>query len=283
MEIGRIHPASAKEAASANQAFYSARVPFALLEKGVLQSLLARQPEQVVMSQDKHTVLVAYLDKKTGKSTHSALISSKYFEKIRDHLGRQQVIIQGEFSSEHGCFIINAVGDSLTAEMAFGTGEEFSPYAAQPMAIVFDSHGKMYLVCQTDVRVHSSGLSKQGKAKFAKAVMGLLSALHNKGFVTGGLALKDVVYDGEHAKVKNPALLQAMTEQDSLRHEVAVTLARLLSAGYITKGQVKGLAKFYLGKTVVGRADVVSKLLQSKGAAVNAHKAISELALKGYL
>lgn len=283
MEIGRTHSASAKEVASANNDFYSARVPFALLENRVLKSLLARQTtEQVVVSQDKHTVLIAYLDKKTGKPVHSALISRKYSEQVRDQLGKRHVLIQGEFSSEHGCFIVNAVGDSLTAEMAFGTGEEFSPYAAQPMAIVFDSHGKLYLVCQTDVRVHSSSLSKKGKAKFAKAVMELLSALHNKGLVTGGLTSDAVVYDGKDAKVKNLALLQAMVEQDSLRHEVAVTLARLLSAGYITKEQVERLAKFYLGKTVVGRADVESKL-QNKGAAVSAHKAISELALKGYV
>src|SRR3989344_521812 len=171
MEIGRLHPASAKEVASASAAFYSARVPFAFLEKTVLKSLLALQTtEQVVVSQDKHTVLVAYIDKKTGKPTHSALISRKYFEQARDQLGRQQALSSGEFHSGNASFIINAVDDSLTAEMAFGTGDEFSQYAAEPMAMVFN--GRMHvLVCQTDGRIPLSSLSKAGKAKFAKAVV----------------------------------------------------------------------------------------------------------------
>ena len=145
MEIGRKHPVSIREG---REAFFSPSGPAAFqLEDKVKTSVLARaaphQPRPpVIVSPDKDTVAAAYREQSGRGVTHVAVVRRGYEHTIQQ-LGDREVLKRGEFTSNQQSFILNLVENLDNAEAAFNAWDDLSPYAASPVAMVFDNNGSV--------------------------------------------------------------------------------------------------------------------------------------------
>lgn len=279
MEIGNIHPVSTRKNARGD--FSSAREPaaFTLGEK-VQVSLLSRsapRPQPLIVSPDRDTVAAAYREQNGRGVSHVAVVR-RGSERLIKPLGDQKVLNSGEFTFGQQSYVLNLVDDAGSAEAAFNAGDDLSPYAASPVAMVYDSNGRMHLVClTTDARLQSG---KGPKASKPIHVIALLKRMHNRGITSGGMPPDAVVSEGGRAKVKNPARLQAMNDNDSLLYELVATLAMQNRHGEVGgRKNMARLAKAYLSSCVVGR-HYVTEELRRRGSNAPPSEAVADLAMK---
>ena len=140
-----------------------------------------------------------------------------------------------------------------------------------------DNNGSVRQVClTTDARLQ---YAKMPRARKLLHVVALLKRMYNRGLVSGGLSPDDVVFDGDRTKVKNPALLQAMNDSDSILYEAVATLAMQNRDRKITRKSMGRIADALISSSVLAR-HYITEELRRRGSKVPPSEAGADLAMK---
>jgi hypothetical protein len=185
------------------------------------------------------------------------------FEHLSYPLGRRDACEGQSFSERSELFTLARAQSEEHAQMALVSAEGLSEHSAKPVGYVCSEKGETFLVCKNSGREGKS-VAPDERAALSFAVMERLAMLHSQGFGCGGLSPEAVEFAGREAKLLNPSLLFALTEEDSVYYEAVATLRALASSGMARKSDLPLLASAYLSHSPVCRHGVSEHLRKKK-------------------
>ncbi|MCX8174765.1 MAG: hypothetical protein N3E51_00990 [Candidatus Micrarchaeota archaeon] len=201
------------------------------------------------------------------------------FERLSYPLGACSSYDKQEIYFNREEYVLHRLEGEAQARMLLGSADWISSHASLPVGFVQNASGS-FIVCRPrGKKPSSSEMDKNQRREYSLAVMLRLAQLHSEGFGCGGIWPHETFYFRKEVFLSNPASIFALCEQDSLFHEAAVTLRRLLCAGFASQARLSALAGAYLSHSPVCRNEVRA-YLESKKSEVLPAEALAAAARK---